>query len=146
MNKKRLLVIVCMACSILMMTSHHAAALPPSIDMGSNPIFTFSGQGYASGTAFTQILGTAPSDKDMRITDIHLTSCCDSYAYGSQISLTTTSGAVIGRWSVNRNTPFVASMESGLVVPAGESVTLSATRNNNSVYVYYTFSGVYTRP
>jgi hypothetical protein len=131
---------------ILTMMIQNATALPsPSIDMGSNPIFTLSGQGYAGGT-FSQVIATAPVDKDMRITDIHLTSCCDSYAYGSQITLTTSSGSIIGRWSVNRNTPFVASMESGLVIPAGESITLSATRNNNSVYVYYTFSGIYTRP
>ena len=118
----------------------------PSVQLGSNPVFNYAGSGYVPGVGFSQVIATAPTNMDMRITDIQLSSCCDGSGYGSNVTLTTSSGTVIGRWSVNRNTSIVISMESGLIVPAGESVTLSAERNNSNVYVYYTFSGQYVRP
>jgi hypothetical protein len=127
--------------------THEANGLgTPSIELGSNPVFNYAGSGYVTSTGFSQLIATAPSSMDMRITDIQLSSCCDNNAYGSNVTLTTSSGTVIGRWSVNRNTSIITSMESGLIVPAGESITLTAQRNNYSVYIYYTFSGQYVRP
>ena len=118
----------------------------PSVDMGSNPIFTLAGSSYAGNTSFSQSLITAPSDKDMRITDIQLSACCDSSAYGANVTLSTASGTILGKWNVNRNTMLVTEMESGIVLPAGEELMIAGSRNNYGVNVYYTLSGQYVRP
>ena len=118
----------------------------PSVDMGSNPIFSLGGSASTGSSGFTQSIVTAPSDKDMRITDLQLSACCDSSAYGANVTLTTSSGTILGKWNVNRNTLLATNMESGLLLPAGEELTMSAYRNNYSVTVYYTLSGQYVRP
>jgi|GEM_PF-5258786 len=118
----------------------------PSIDMGSNPIFTVSGSEYTGNNGVSSSIATAPSDKDMRITDIQLSACCDSSAYGANITLTTGSGTTLGKWNVNRNTLLSANMESGIIVPAGEELIITAYRNNYGVNIYYTLSGQYVRP
>ena len=118
----------------------------PSVDMGSNPIFSFSGSGSAASNSFSNTITTAPSDKDMRITDLQISACCDNNAYGANVTLTTGSGTTLGKWNVNRNTILTTEMESGIILPAGEDLIISGSRNNYSVNVYYTISGQYIRP
>ena len=144
MNIKTLTIALVGFLGMYTLGSHALALDTPAVDLGSNPVFTLSGQAYASGTPFSSVIATAPSNLDMLITDIQLSSCCATE--GSNVTLTTSSGTIIGRWSVGMNTPFSAAMVSGLLLPAGESLTLSATRNNASNYVYYTFAGQYIRP
>ena len=74
-----------------------------------------------------------------------LSVCCDNYTYGGDVFLSTSGGTVLGQWSLNRNAPVVASMKSGLVVPAGEDFVLSAGRNINGVTLNYAISGQYVR-
>jgi len=116
----------------------------PAVMMGSNPVFSFAGSNYTGSSGFTQTLATAPNDMDMRITDVQISSSIDSN--GGNVSLTTSGGASIGRWSVPRDAPIVASMKSGLIVPAGESLIISGARNNSSITIYYTISGQYVNP
>ena len=118
----------------------------PSVDMGTNPIFSFAGQASTGSNGVTQTITTAPTDKDMRITDIQMSSCCDQNAYGANITLSTSSGTTLGKWNVNRNTLFAANMKSGLILPAGEELIITAYRNNYSVTIFYTISGQYIRP
>ena len=118
----------------------------PAVTLGSNPVFSFGGNGYASNVNYSTTLLSENPSLDMRITDIHLSVCCDNYVYGGYVSLSTSGGTTLGQWSLNRDAPVVASMESGLVVPAGEDLVLTAGRNNNGVNVYYTISGQYVRP
>ena len=127
-------------------TSQALGLSTPSIDMGSNPIFSFSGNGHASNNGFSTTITTAPSDKDMRITDLQISACCDNAAYGANVTLSTASGTVLGKWNVNRNTILATEMESGIILPAGEELIISGIRNNYSVNVYYTISGQYVRP
>ena len=116
----------------------------PAVNYGSNPVFSVAGSGYASSGGFTQTIATAPSDMDMRITDVQISASNDTY--GGNVTLMTSGGVTIGRWSAGRDSPLVASMKSGLIVPAGEDITLSGWRNNSSVTIYYTFSGQYVQP
>lgn len=123
----------------------HAVGLGgPAVNYGANPVFSFGGSGYAGSAGFTQIIATAPSDMDMRITDVQISS--SFYTEGGNVSLMTSGGAMIGRWSAGRDSPVIASMKSGLIVPAGEDVSISGWRNSSSVTIYYTFSGQYVHP
>ena len=148
MTNLKFIVSLCCAFALgFVFTIPQAAGLgTPSVDMGSNPIFSFSGSEYTGNNGFTSTITTAPSDKDMRITDLQISACCDNSAYGANVTMTTGSGTVLGKWNVNRNTMLIADMESGIIVPAGEEVIISANRNNYSVNVYYTISGQYVRP
>ena len=118
----------------------------PAVTLGSNPIISFGGSVYISGNTVSESITTAPSTSDLRITDIQISVCCDNYAYGAVASLETASGTVLGAWTVNRNTPMVATMHSGLILPAGEELLLKGSRNNNSVSLRYTISGAYVQP
>ena len=105
----------------------------PAVALGSNPVESFGGSMYLSGNTVSQSITTAPSTSD-------------SYAYGAVTSLETASGTVLGSWTVNRNTPMVATMHSGLILPAGEELVIKGSRNNNSVSLRYTVSGTYVHP
>ena len=118
----------------------------PAVDMGSNPVFSFGGSAFTGSSGFSRSVVTAPTDKDMRITDLQISACCDNNAYGANVSLVTASGQTLGSWNVNRNTILTTNMESGLLLPAGEELIINGYRNNYSVTVYYTISGQYVRP
>ena len=113
---------------------------------GVKPRFSFGGSASTGSSGFSRSVVTAPTDKDMRITDLQISACCDNNAYGANVSLVTASGQTLGSWNVNRNTILTTNMESGLLLPAGEELIINGYRNNYSVTVYYTISGQYVRP
>ena len=115
-----------------------AKAVPNSIDYGNNPVV--SKGGYASNNTGDVTIFSAPSDQDIMITDYEITT---NYSYGCSPSLRLASGGVLAYWSISAARHIEASKRSGLRVPAGDSVILTA---NCSSSVYYTISGHYARP
>ena len=147
MKKQRFWIVgLVLFCSILLFSIPASGLNGPAVSQASNPVFSFGGNSYLSGSEITESFSSSAATMDMRITDIHLSVCCDNYVYGAYVKLSTSSGTDLGQWSLNRNTPIVASMVSGLTVPAGEDLVLTANRNSNGVNLYYTISGQYVRP
>jgi hypothetical protein len=128
-----------------------------AVSYGSNPLV--SAAGYVnSSTSATAVL-TAPSGHSLVITDVVLT----PYATASTSStfdcpmvtrLETSGGETIGQFEtvaiVSSDGVVVASVqhafESGLVVPAGESLDITAAGSSSTCNVHFTLSGYYAEP
>jgi len=129
-----------------------AQALPTGAHTGSNPFFSWAGQATYSSTLTA---GSAPSHSDIIITDIILTTASFCGSDGYDISLTTTAGDEIGKFRLSAGyannsshhvSNVVANLRSGLVVPAGESLSITSNTSYQSCKTNYTLSGYYAKP
>ena len=134
-----------------------------AVSYGSNPIVSSGGLVYEGGTATVL---TAPEDQDVIVTDVLLSSGSDSYCLRAhQSTLTLSSGTVVGKfdtssawakqygdWDSSSGLSVNHTFGSGLRVPAGESLTLSAGAHwsvgscSGSHGVAYSVSGYQSQP
>lgn len=135
MHYMKIMVLVVTAIFAGLWITEATALSTSSISMGQNPLFSI-GDYVTSGHSVTLSNNTAMA---MRITDVHLTVS----SYNNVITATTSSGVVIAKWFVDYSYPLIISMESGLVVPAGENVVFTA---GSSYTVYMTVAGQYIQP
>ena len=137
-----------------------------AVSSGSNPIVSIGGSVYADET---KTLLTAPSDQDLIITDLVLT----SFSYvgckkNHKTELTTSAGAVLGQYETSSSTsrryydydssPGLSvrhAFQSGLRVPAGESLSVGTIESgehgdgcgSSTTYgVRYSLSGYHAQP
>ncbi len=140
-----------------------ALAIPgPTVSYGANPVWSVGGDvgnAYAGGTASPSI---SVAGQDAVITDLVIThGRYDYYEFACfyLLELSTSSGTLAkyyvqaesGSWT--SLAPFSISMRSGIRVPDGETLTLTATgeySNNSSrclaTTIHYTLSGYYAEP
>jgi len=97
----------------------------PSVSYGSNPVVSVGD--YINNSHPFSI--SAPSASGLLITDIHLSGSGDMILYA-----TLSNGIQVGRWQVQSGAPIYTSMRSGILIPAGETLTFSSNTN------YYTAS------
>lgn len=158
--------IAILSCALgLAMSTGTAIGYPagPSVSSGSNPIVSSGGLVYAgeSTTVFT-----APADQDVIVTDVLLSSNSSGQCLRAhQSTLTLSSGTVVGKfdtssswikqyydWDSSAGLSVNHTYGSGLRVPAGESLSLSATQTSaggacSGTYgVAYSLSGYHSRP
>ena len=132
--------------------SSTAQAVPQSVSIGSNPLLSWAGQlTYSSNT----IAGTAPSGQDVVLTDIILTTASFCGAHGYDVTLTTSSGTLIGQFRLSSEqanqsghhiSNVIANLQSGLVVPAGESLSMATNHVYQDCKLNYTLSGYLAQP
>jgi len=140
-----------------------ALAIPgPTVSYGANPVWSVGGDmgnAYDGGTASPSI---SVAGQDTVITDLTITHGRHDYVeYGCLyfLELTTSTETVakysiqlvVGNWSPIQ--PFNFTMRSGIRVPDGETLTLTATNDyaNNTTRcqastIHYTLSGYYAEP
>ena len=132
--------------------SHPAQAVPQSVSMGANPLLSWAGQltHSSSGTA-----GTAPNTQDVVLTDIVLTTASFCGAHGYDVTLTTSSGDLIGQFRLSSQqasqsghyvSNVIANLNSGLLVPAGESLSIATSSVYQDCKLSYTLSGYLAQP
>ena len=106
---------------------------------------------YSSNT----IAGTAPSGQDVVLTDIILTTASFCGAHGYDVTLTTSSGTLIGQFRLSSEqanqsghhiSNVIANLQSGLVVPAGESLSMATNHVYQDCKLNYTLSGYLAQP
>ncbi len=128
-----------------------------SVSLGSNPVFSYGGS-VSKGGSGTVL--TAPSDMDMVVTDVSLGMFAPSDHYCKQVlsvQLRRDDGTVLGQYPVlmdiyrhGISSNQTVNMQSGLRVPAGESLTLAveegAHETCSSGRVDYALSGYYAQP
>ncbi len=128
------------------------------ISTGSNPLVAQGGRLSYSGDEHT--LFTAPTDQNIVLTDVLLTGGLTNYDCRGQsrITLKTASDHVLGIFAVDQRAAetsqtgiILAHYESGLTVPAGESVLIRTDGNYQSCgtthhYVDYSISGYLAQP
>jgi hypothetical protein len=131
--------------------THPAQAIPQSVSIGSNPVLSWAGQlSYSSNDT----AGNAPSGYDVILTDIILTTSSFCGSDGYDVTLTTSSGTRIGQFRLTSNygnqsgytSNVIANLNSGLVVPAGESLTIAANHSYQNCKLDYTLSGYLAQP
>ena len=132
--------------------SQPAQAIPQSVSVGSNPLLSWAGQlTYSSNTT----AGTAPSGQDVVLTDIILTTASFCGAHGYDVTLTTSSGTRIGQFRMSSLqasqsghyvSNVIANLNSGLLVPAGESLNIATTHGYQDCKLNYTLSGYLAQP
>ena len=146
----------------LLVGSSDAIGYPsgPVVSMGSNPVATYAG---VLNQGATEALMSAPSDQDFIITDIVMGVGDTTYTCRSQIriSLSTPGGSlgefVLGTTSDPRGwgtteKQLVASLQTGLRVGAGDSLSISTERryesgcNSAGPILSYVLSGYYASP
>ena len=140
-----------------------AFAIPgPSVSYGANPVWSVGGDignAYDGGTASPNI---SVSGQDTVITDLIITHGRYDYfefACFYLLEMSTSSGTLAkyyvqaesGTWT--SLDPFSVSLRSGIRVPDGETLTMTATleHSNNttrcqSTTIHYTLSGYYAEP
>ena len=152
-------------CTLLVYQSADATSFQ-SVGYGQNPLVAIGGTAYDGET---KNLLTAPSNHDLVVTDIALTSTGNAMCIRSHKSdLMTSSGIVLGQFETTTSaiayglggstsgTSIQLSLRSGLRIPAGEQLQLvvvqSAAAGNSycggstSYGVRYMISGHYTQP
>tara|TARA_Y100001954_G_C15553666_1_gene475096 strand:- start:70 stop:543 length:474 start_codon:yes stop_codon:yes gene_type:complete len=132
--------------------SQPAQAIPQSISIGSNPLLSWAGQlTYSSSST----VGAAPSGQDVVLTDIILTTASYCGAHGYDVTLTTSSGTLIGQFRLSSQqasqsghyvSNVMAHLKSGLIVPAGESLSIATNQVYQDCKVSYTLSGYLAQP
>ena len=132
--------------------SHPAQAIPQSISVGSNPLLSWAGQlTYSSSST----VGTAPTGQDVVLTDIILTTASFCGAHGYDVTLTTSSGSLIGQFRLSSQqasqsghyaSNVIAQLRSGLRVPAGESLSIATNHVYQDCKLNYTLSGYLAQP
>ena len=107
-----------------------------SISYGSNPVVSVGD--YINGGHSFSI--SAPQTSGLLITDIHLSNGSGDSIIYAKLSNNT----MLGRWHVLGGSPISTTMSSGILVPAGDTLTFSSSTN------YYTtsatISGHYVHP
>ena len=128
-----------------------AQALPTGAHTGSNPFFSWAGQ-VNNGATVTA--GSAPSHSDIVITDIILTTASFCGSDGYDITLTTSAGTDIGKFRLSAGyannsshhvSNVIASLRSGLVLPAGENLQVSSSTGYQTCRTDYTLSGYHAK-
>ena len=129
-----------------------AQAIPQSVSVGSNPLLSWAGQlTYSSNNT----AGTAPTGQDVVLTDIILTTASFCGAHGYDVTLTTSSGNLIGQFRLSSQqasqsghytSNIIASLKSGLLVPAGESLIIATNHAYSDCKLSYTLSGYLAQP
>ena len=98
--------------------------------------------------------GSAPSHSDIVITDVILTTASFCGSDGYDVTLTTGTGTDIGKFRLSSGYAnnsshhvgnVIASLRSGLVLPAGESLELSSNTGYQSCKTDYTLSGYHAK-
>jgi hypothetical protein len=137
-----------------------------AVSYGSNPVVSAGGSVYAG--AGSRVLLTAPSDQDLVLTDVVLTSFSDSSCKRSHhSSLTLDSGDIVAQFETSspyaqRYHEYASStglsvqhhFGSGLIVPTGQSVTIDVSQTDSfgscgtehSFGVRYAVSGYHAQP
>ena len=132
--------------------SHPAQAIPQSVSIGSNPLLSWAGQLTYSSSATA---GTAPSGQDVVLTDIILTTGSFCGAHGYDVTLTTSAGALIGQFRLSSAqgnasghyvSNVIANLNSGLLIPAGESLSIATNHAYGDCKLNYTLSGYLAQP
>jgi len=153
-HKSYLLGVLSSVClfSLWQWSSLPAQAIPTGMAMNNNPFFSWAGQMMYSASTSP---GSAPSNKDLIITDIILTTASFCGSDGYDVILTTSGGAQIGMFRLssgygNSSSHYVsnviANLNSGLVLPAGETLTISNNTSYQSCRTNYTISGYMAQP
>ena len=131
---------IILSISVLILSFNTANAIPQgtNINMGSNPVVSFSSTNCTSGDTVASI----PTDQVLIITDVIL----GGYN-GEEVQIKTGSGTVLGQFrSVNGYSQAAYnhflegrfySLRSGIVVPAGEDLVLFCGSNSLTVSGYY---------
>ena len=129
-----------------------AQAIPQSVSVGSNPLLSWAGQLSHSSS---DTAGTAPNEYDVVITDIILTTASFCGAHGYDVTLTTSSGNLIGQFRLSSQqasqsghyvSNVIANLNSGLKVPSGESLSIETNNPYQDCKLNYTFSGYLAQP
>ena len=125
---------------------------PSSVSTGSNPYFALAGQlSYGSSAS----LGGPPLGSDWVLTDVVLTTASLCGPNGFDVTLTSSSGAVLGKFrlssqyatqSGNYQSNVVVNFSSGLPIPNGETLTISTNSSYSDCYTNYTLSGYQAHP
>ena len=129
-----------------------AQAVPQSVSMGTNPLLSWAGQLTHSSSATA---GTAPIEHDVVLTDIILTTASFCGAHGYDVTLNTSSGDLIGQFRLSSQqssqsghyvSNVIANLNSGLLVPAGESLSIATNNPYQDCKLSYTLSGYLAQP
>jgi hypothetical protein len=120
------------------LSSSQAVGYPAgaAVSLGTNPVWSTAGT-VSGSTTITVI--EAPADQDVVITDLSM------YCNGaSHLFLRLDDGTLVGRYRVVDGAGLVnRSLNSGILVPAGQSVQLE---NESGSTVFYNYSGYYAQP
>ena len=121
------------------LASSHAAGYPAgaTVSMGSNPLWSVGGAPSSTETL------TAPSDQDMIITDVHFSNT-DAHWLRLEMQL---AGATVASFVSDGTTdrPQI-SLQSGIRVPAGQTMTMGFDGYYGLSSARYTLSGYYAQP
>ena len=118
--------------------SAHAGPTGPNVGMGSNPIENFS----LKCTGSSQVLVPVDSTRDFIVTDL-ITGDDSTSSYAPQPATLTFNGGVSLTVSATQSHRF----ETGLKVPAGETMDCEFLSTNTSYYFYnVTVLGYYAHP
>ena len=107
----------------------------PSISYGSNPVVSFGGAINTNNSLSI----SAPQNSNLLITDVYLGNGNGDAIVHARLSNNTE----LGRWHVVGSAPIVQTMRSGILIPAGETLTLSSTTTYYTVTA--TLSGYYVQ-
>ena len=165
MDKLSTAITLCLGMSLMYIYTHQkAVALPTSSDgYGQNPLVSIGGTAYSGET---KLLFTAPSDQDIIVTDLVLSSYSPMTCkrnHKSEIILS--SGGILGQFethsSISRGSysssgglSIQHAFSSGLRIPAGDSLTIVVTETgvdgggcggSSSYGVRYMFSGYHAQ-
>ena len=132
-----------------------------AVSLGSNPVVSSGGQLAGSDSASPL---TAPADSSLVITSVVLSAFDPSSGCMGNSSVVISDGTSdVGRFVVGLGRPghssfssydpvLVANLPSGIVIPAGATLTLTSTQHYQSacddgtLNIEYTVSGYYARP
>jgi len=148
----------------LALTPHKASGYPGGavISLGPNPVIAATGQKTA-GTSGSDVLFTAPAGQDIIVSDVVLTgsgwgpTTANYKSCYFRARLTSSVAGLIGSFRFdsnhnNRNQPGYAAgtiqhaFSSGLVVPAGETLTLNWDTRYAICDMDWTITGYYAQP
>jgi hypothetical protein len=121
------------------LASSHAVGYPAgaAVSMGSNPLWSVGGSPSATETL------TAPSDQDMIITDVHFSNTDSGWLRLNMDIAGATVASFVSDSATDR--PQI-SLQSGIRVPAGETMFMSFIAYYGLTTVGYTVSGYYAQP
>jgi hypothetical protein len=127
-----------------------ALQVPIGIGLGSIPYFSVAGSMNHSST--TEL---ASDSAERVITDLILTTSSFCGAHGYQVTLVLGNGDEIGHFKMssayandsgNYQSNLVASLNSGLRIPAGEALYIANTSNYQDCKTGYTLAGYFAQP
>ena len=113
-----------------------------AVSLGENPLWSHGKR----STAPVETVFTAPTGRDMILTDLSLTT---RYDWSADVELKLADGTILGSWIINgahsshSAVPVSMSMTSGIRVPQGQSLFLHNPAGRD---VAFTASGYYAQP